>query len=97
MAMSQYRRILIGVVSLLLYSTVSGYTQPRYTLTDLGAFQPTAIAGPYVVGSENGLPIRLNLDTGQKITLGHSGYGGVASAVIATGEVVGTVYRSASP
>jgi hypothetical protein len=34
--MSQYRRILIGVVSLLLYSTVYGSTQPRYTLTDLG-------------------------------------------------------------
>jgi hypothetical protein len=31
-----------------------------------------------------------------KITLGHRGYGGTARAVIASGEAVGTVYRSAS-
>jgi hypothetical protein len=70
---------------------VQGYAQPQYTVTDLGTFQPSAIAGRWVVGSENGLPTRLNLDTMQKITLGHLGSGGVANAVIATGEAVGTI------
>jgi uncharacterized repeat protein (TIGR01451 family) len=41
--MSQYRRILIGVVSLLLYSPVYGFAQPQYTVTDLGA--PFAASG----------------------------------------------------
>jgi hypothetical protein len=71
--------------------TVQGYAQPQYTVTDLGTFQPNAIAGPWVVGVENGLPTRLNLDTGQKITLGHQGQGGTVYAVIATGEAVGTI------
>ena len=75
---------------------VYGYAQPQYTVTDLGPFTPSAIAGPWVVGEENNLPIRLNLDTMQKITLGHLGFGGIAYAVLASGEAVGTVYRSAS-
>jgi hypothetical protein len=75
---------------------VQGYAQPQYTLTDLGAFRPNAIAGPWVVGEENNLPTRLNLDTGEKLTLRHRGFGGIANAVIATGQAVGLVYRSAS-
>jgi hypothetical protein len=84
------RSILIISVCLILYSAVYVCAQPRYTVTDLGAFQPTDIAGPYAVGSENGLPVRLNLDTDEKLFLGHFGHGGVANAVLPTGEAVGT-------
>ena len=68
--MSQYHISPFLVVCIMLYSVVQIYAQPRYTLTDLGAFQPQAIAGPYIVGSENGLPVRLNIETGEKIILG---------------------------
>ena len=63
---------------------------PQYTLTDLGAFQPTAIAGSWVVGHENGLPVRLNRETGQKTILDHGGQGGIAQAVLSSGVTVGT-------
>jgi hypothetical protein len=89
-------RITLYTCMTVLTIAVQGYAQPQYTLTDLGTFQPNAIAGPWVVGVENNLPTRLNLDTGEKLTLRHRGFGGIANAVIATGQAVGLVYRSAS-
>jgi uncharacterized membrane protein len=74
----------------ILYISVYDYAQPQYTLTDLGTFSPSAIAGPYVVGSENGAPVRLNHQTGEKLILGNFGAGGYASAVLASGVAVGT-------
>src|SRR5262245_50707316 len=75
--------------------TIAGalQAQPRYTLTDLGAFQPNAISGPWVVGQENGVPTRLNLATGRKEILAQYGHGGVATDVIPDGATVGTVKR----
>jgi hypothetical protein len=50
--MHQHRSILALSLCVILYSTVQMYAQspPAYTLTDLGAFQPNAIAGPWVGG-----------------------------------------------
>src|SRR5262245_28368214 len=92
--MHQHRSILALSLCVILYSTVQIYAQlpPAYTLTDLGAFQPNAIAGPWVVGSENGRAVRLNLDTMQKSPLPDPwGVGSVANAVLSSGVVVGTV------
>jgi hypothetical protein len=89
--MHQCRLILSMALWLIVSTAVHIGAQPRYTVTDLGAFQPQAIAGAYVVGSEGGLPVRLNIDTGDKLFLGHAGNGGAAHAVIPTGEAVGTV------
>jgi hypothetical protein len=66
--MHQYRQIFTLSLCLILYSTVYGYAQPQYILTDLGSFRPSAIAGPWVVGQEPlglpfDVPIRLNLET----------------------------------
>jgi hypothetical protein len=80
--------IVFAISLILFYAAAWAQT---YTVTDLGAFQPSAIAGPWVVGSENGLPVRINIDSGEKIILGHRGHGGVANAVLATGEAVGTI------
>jgi hypothetical protein len=91
--MDQRRLILSIDMSLIVYTAVSISAQLRYTVTDLGAFQTNAIAGPYVVGSENDLPVRLNIDTGEKLFLGHYGHGGVANNVLATGEAIGTLER----
>lgn len=81
---------LMSLLCIILTSVMS-HAQPQYTFTDLGPFQPNGIAGPWVVGQENGQPTRLNLDTMQKITLGHQGLGGIAWAVIASGEAVGDI------
>jgi uncharacterized membrane protein len=75
----------------LIFASAGLAAAQRYTFMDLGAFEPRAIAGPYIVGIEAGLPTRLNLETGQKLTLGHFGQGGTAESVIPTGEAVGTV------
>jgi Periplasmic copper-binding protein (NosD) len=87
--------VLRNAVSLVVTSAVWLCTQTeaqQYTLTDLGAFGPTAIAGSYVVGAENDLPVRLNLDTGEKVTLQDPwGRGGIASAVLPSGVAVGSV------
>jgi uncharacterized repeat protein (TIGR01451 family) len=94
--MHQYRQIFTLSLCLILYSTVYGYVQPQYTLTDLGAFQPRAIAGTWIVGQEpSGLafdmPIRLNIQTGERLTLPHAGYGAWVEAVNDTGEAVGNI------
>jgi hypothetical protein len=83
--------ILLMCLCAMLSSAVQGYAAPQYAVTDLGAFEPTAIAGSYVVGAENGLPVRLNIDTGEKVILGHEGHGGMANDVLPTGEAVGTL------
>jgi uncharacterized membrane protein len=84
-------RITLYMCMTVLTIAVQGYAQPQYTITDLGALQPSAIAGPWVVGVENGRPTRLNLDTMEKVTLATHGMGGVAWAVIARGEAAGTI------
>jgi hypothetical protein len=84
-------RIMIAVACLMLTAVVELNAQPQYTYTDLGPFSPRAIAGPWIVGQENGLPTRLNIDTGQKIVLGHAGYGGTVNAVLSSGVAVGTI------
>jgi hypothetical protein len=78
-------RIMIAVACLMLTAAVELNAQPQYTYTDLGPFSPRAIAGPWIVGQENGLPTRLNIDAGQKIVLGHAGYGGTVNAVLSLG------------
>jgi hypothetical protein len=95
--MSQHRHTLAFALCAVL--AIAGHiyaATPQYTVTDLGAFQPNAIAGPWIVGQEAGLPTRLNLDTSEKITLEHWGHGGVANAVLISGEGVGTIKIPAS-
>jgi hypothetical protein len=87
--MSQYHIPPFLVVCIMLFTAVQVCAQPQYTVTDLGDFRATAIAGPWVVGRENDLPTRLNLDTGQKTFLQSSGYWGLASAVMPSGEAAG--------
>jgi hypothetical protein len=77
---------------------VQGFAQQRYTLTDLGIFTPRAIAGPWVVGVDQpiipgGVPIRLNLDTGEAIVLPHAGFGAHTTAVLDTGETIGNIWQ----
>jgi hypothetical protein len=80
----------------ILYGAVDGSAASQYTVTDLDTFLPSALAGPWVVGTEHALPVRLNLNAGERSTLEHLGYGGAASAVLASGESVGWVWRLAS-
>ena len=93
--MHRYQRTLTIVVCLMLHTAVPTYAQPQYTLTDLGAFVPTAIAGPWVFGYEptapHYTPIRLNMETGERLLLSHFGRGGIPNtAHPSSGAAIGT-------
>jgi hypothetical protein len=92
------RRIIALLVGLLCSLTGALSAQPQYTLTDLGVFEPSAIAGPWVVGVDQpiipgGVPIRLDLDTGARLVLPHAGYGAQTTAILDTGEAIGHIWQ----
>src|SRR5262245_21772576 len=89
--MHHRRHLMCFLACATLYVSAYIHAQPQYTFTDLDAFLPNAVAGPWVVGQENGLPARINLDTLLKVTLPHNGFGGVANDVNREGWTVGTL------
>jgi hypothetical protein len=76
----------------LMLSTAAIAAQPPYTVTDLGALQPSAVIdGPIVFGTLNNLPVVW--EDGHVTVLQHYGHGGDVNGANQHGEAVGWVMR----
>jgi hypothetical protein len=92
--MPKSRAILLALCATL--STVYGWAQPQYSVTDLGLFRPRDIADVWIAGAiRHGTldePVRLHFPTMTTLSLQHLGYGGEAFMVLDNARTSGLVW-----